>query len=463
MNITWELVKAYRDEETRSQSVRLLKQLRKHKDLKASTAEDMDEIINNVGIMLDDSSSNIRRGGTTQRAVPRFGNTATNTPRPMMSMPMNSPTGIVTLVGVIAIVLLIGVGVFFSINNNNTQPTPTPRRAVAAAPATQPPATSLPGVTPSPTLPPTVIPTPRQIDRLDNRANWVKSLRVSSDGSEMLMASTDGFIRVWDLGLTALKGEMQADEGSVLSVAYHPSGFTVAAGYADGAVKVWLLQSYTALPAEFNPHEGSVMAVGYDPSGEHLFSAGIDGKLRVYDLTTGTLNREIIVDTPILDAEFAPDGSAIALALNDGSIRVYPFGGEEEAAPTIFFGHTNAVWDIAYSTDGQYIISGSEDTSVRLWDAISGVELETLRGHISPVYTVAFSADGAFIASGGQDRTIQLWDANSGTKITTISTHEGPVLTVAFTPDNTRIVSGSEDGTWRLWQFRDGTQPVNET
>jgi WD40 repeat protein len=56
------------------------------------------------------------------------------------------------------------------------------------------------------------------------------------------------------------------------------------------------------------------------------------------------------------------------------------------------------------------LASGSEDTTIKLWNVASGQLLRTLQGHTTPVYSVAFSPDGRTLASGNQDNTIKLWD-----------------------------------------------------
>ena len=81
----------------------------------------------------------------------------------------------------------------------------------------------------------------------------------------------------------------------------------------------------------------------------------------------------------------------------------------------IIDGHSNAVLSVAFSLDGTQIVSGSDDETLRLWDAVSGAHLNTLNGHSNSVRSVAFSPDGTQIVSGSNDRTLRLWDAVSGT------------------------------------------------
>ena len=98
--------------------------------------------------------------------------------------------------------------------------------------------------------------------------------------------------------------------------------------------------------------------------------------------------------------------------------------------------------------------SGSQDNTVRLWNAITGEHVKTLRGHYSYLISLAFSPDGSILASGSEDDSIRLWDIATGQYIGGLWEHEAGVETLAFSPDGTMLASGSRDDRIILWDIK---------
>ena len=120
-------------------------------------------------------------------------------------------------------------------------------------------------------------------------------------------------------------------------------------------------------------------------------------------------------------------------------------------------GHSYSINSVVFSPDGTHIASGSDDGTVRIWDAGNGGCLHTLQGHSSLIESVVFSPDGTRIASGSWDGTIRIWDAGNAGCLHTLQGQSGFINSVVFSPDGTRIASGSADDTIQIWDAGNGT------
>ena len=119
-------------------------------------------------------------------------------------------------------------------------------------------------------------------------------------------------------------------------------------------------------------------------------------------------------------------------------------------------GHLEDVTSVAFSPDGQRIVTGSWDQTAKVWEAASGRELLKLEGHSAPIWCVAFSPDGQKIVTGSWDQTAKVWDAATGRPLLTLKGHSAPIRSVAFSPDSRRIVTGSWDQTAKVWEAANG-------
>jgi WD40 repeat protein len=155
---------------------------------------------------------------------------------------------------------------------------------------------------------------------------------------------------------------------------------------------------------------------------------------------------------PVAAVAFSPDGNRIVSGSFDNSIRVWDAEtGEVVAGP--FIDQSGSVTSVAFSPDGKRIVSGSYGKTILVWDAGTGeVVVGPFKGHSRVVWSVAFSPDGNWIVSGSGDSTIRVWNAETGEVVAgPFDGHGSSINSVAFSPDGKRVVSGSEDTTIRVW------------
>ena len=121
-------------------------------------------------------------------------------------------------------------------------------------------------------------------------------------------------------------------------------------------------------------------------------------------------------------------------------------------------GHSDIVSSLAFSVNGQMLISGSYDETVKLWDMQTSVLIKTFHGHSSPISSVSISPDHTRIAAGFWDGTIQSWDILSEGSLHTTQFYGCKLNVISFSPaDSQRLISASGDGTVRQWDV-DGLQ-----
>ena len=119
----------------------------------------------------------------------------------------------------------------------------------------------------------------------------------------------------------------------------------------------------------------------------------------------------------------------------------------------------NADWvnAVSFSPDGQYALSGAEDNSVKLWEVVTGRQIQTFTGLDSQPISVALSPDGSYLVSESSNGHVRLWDVDSGSAIRTFERHSEAVLAATFSPDGRHVLSGcGQAGTLRLWETETG-------
>ena len=150
--------------------------------------------------------------------------------------------------------------------------------------------------------------------------------------------------------------------------------------------------------------------------------------------------------------QYSPDSTRLAVASTIG-IWLYDTTTHREVA--LLTGHTDTVFNVAFSPDGKTLASEGRGEIVWLKDPKTGERTGRLVGHTDNVHSIAFSPDGQMLASGSRDTTVLLWDMATGEPKRTLTGHTETVDNVVFSPDGKLLATGSWDKTVLLWKVAD--------
>ncbi|EGN95156.1 hypothetical protein SERLA73DRAFT_95850, partial [Serpula lacrymans var. lacrymans S7.3] len=296
---------------------------------------------------------------------------------------------------------------------------------------------------------------------------------LSPGGFKLALGLPDNTIEIWEVASGKLMTRpLQGHSDRVGSITFSSDESTIASGSYDKTVRIWDVVSGNLVVGPLHGHNGYVWCIAFSPDGSKIASGSIDCTVRVWDTISGQLIAGPFQghNSGVRSITFSPDGLRLASGSLDKTIRIWDVSGllmarPEEAGPLatgLFQGHESRVTSIAFSPNESRLVSGCNDTYVRIWESTSGQLLVgPLQGHKGYVHSVAFSPDGTKIASGSSDRTIRIWNVSGELVAGPLEGHHSGVHSVAFSPNGLQLASGSGDKTIRIWDVLSGQLLVN--
>lgn len=341
----------------------------------------------------------------------------------------------------------------------------------------------------------------KQIKVLSGHTDVVNSVSYNSDGNRLISASSDKTIRVWGLDENMEATFVIGTHDCISCAVISPNeDMMVSSSRIDGTLQVWDLESGNEI-RKLKGHTRGVFTVGFSPDGQYILSASMDNTIRLWDVKNGAMLQSYNCGNHLTGvASFSPDGKIIAFGdgtvlkildvksgkilkelcarkdnvisnlfenissiafspngkyvatatYNDKTIRVWNL--ETDSVVRVFNGHRRAVTSIAFSPDGNRLVSGACDRTVHVWGMKEdNCEILKIDGN-SDFYSVAYSPDGKYISAGGWP-DLYVWDAETGVNVQSFNGHTSMLNSVAFSLNGENIVSSSEDGTVRIWTF----------
>ena len=293
--------------------------------------------------------------------------------------------------------------------------------------------------------------------RITGHAGVVHALAVSRDG-DLLATAGDDTTLLWDISDPYHPRRLSELPIDATSVVFSDDGALAVTGNERGAL-LWNVTD-PARPSQISfagrdPHGEVPADVALAPDGRTLAVTRAN-EVRLYDVTVSDRprgTRTLIGHTgAVTSVSISPDGTVIATASEDHSVRLWPVAG---GPPMVLAGDkapvTAPVLAVEFSPDGEVVATGGEDGSARLWRVADGEQLASLVVRTGPVRAVALG-DG-LLAATGDDRSTVVWDVTDlgrPRELVALTGHTDTVTGVGFTPGGRNLVTSSRDRTVRV-------------
>lgn len=278
-----------------------------------------------------------------------------------------------------------------------------------------------------------------------------------------LLASTHGSeIGIWEVASGELLGLLEGHSNGVTGLSFHPEEQVLASSSGDVSLRIWDLESMSELRT-LRGHRANISDVDFDDTGTRLASASLDGTARIWDYETGD---EIAVlpshdetqafatwGTPFFHSVDWNEGSTIAVACDDGTVRVWDY--LEPDSERVLRGHTEAVERVVFLPGEMGIVSGSHDHTLRHWDVDTSAGVDVFTGQRLGVNSFALSPRGTLAATSSLwEGAVHIWSIATGERLARVPI--GRVHGLCFSADEALLLVAHE-GEVDAFDLRTGT------
>lgn len=222
----------------------------------------------------------------------------------------------------------------------------------------------------------------------------------------------DRLVVEWNLAHPADAGVIARSISTVYSIAVIPEQHILVIGQAQGGLHIIDLDQKKEI-RYLTVHHSGIFCIKYDPVNNRLFAAAADGCISVWNTTTWELIRKIkVAEEKIRSLDISPELNLVAIACSDANVYLLDY---TTLSPVHHFNaHAWSTNAIAWHPTHPWLITGSKDAHIRIWNAEKNYEMiGNIPAHNYAIYAIGFSPGGLYMATASRDKTVKIWDAEN--------------------------------------------------
>ncbi|RMG22576.1 MAG: hypothetical protein D6730_16180 [Bacteroidetes bacterium] len=298
---------------------------------------------------------------------------------------------------------------------------------------------------------------------LEGHEDMILAASFSPDGNYVLTGSRDGNIKSWNLRNRRVR-TFQTLDAAINCFAFSPNNRSILAGTDDNRIVEWDLSTGN-ITREYTPHDADVAFISFSPTGDTILSGSLDKNVLLWKISPAQDQKFRVLarlrgHTDFLrSGTFASNGQYILTASNDRSAKVWNLRHEEIGKLNLPAFRDSSLY---LTPDEQYLLVGQASGRMLMLGMPRGDTLQLWDAHTQAVRAIAYSAasrggQSAFLVTGGKDSTAILWQLRPRTsrKIATLLGHTGEITSVdTYFDEQSKqqlVLTGSADGTAILW------------
>jgi len=285
------------------------------------------------------------------------------------------------------------------------------------------------------------------VETLFGHTGYVNSIAINQQENFIITGCTDSTMKFWQMNEQTELKQMSGHHGCVNAMVVTPDGTRLVTGSDDKAIKIWNVDDGSDVRTlRGRPYEVRVLDISKE--GKYLFSGSFFGAVEVWNLLNGEEIRTFDCGL-VNNLKIAPDDYKLLVEVVSGGISHFCVWCGSKG--NIRRKHRGYVRCMLITPNSKYVISGSSDKTIKMWNIRNGRNKYILKGHGDTVNAVALADDARSLASGDDSGVIIIWDLETGECTCTLIGHRDRIEKIFFIDSGKRLLSASCDGTVKMW------------